>query len=117
MPVGREGCVGDLGGCDVDPTADRGAVVEGSLGPEDHVSELGCAGGTVDDVPADHQNLLARAGPIDEADRDLLVRAGPDGTEHLRIRDGGRIAFTLQLALRLLHAARTIHSQTYQKVD
>jgi hypothetical protein len=65
----------------------------------------------VDDAPIDHELLLERAGPIYEADRDLLVGTGSNRAEHLRIGYCRCIALALHRELRLIHAARHIHGQ------
>ena len=117
MPLGLVRRAGDLGGREGDAAADRGAVVERARGFINQVAEMARRIGAVDDAPIDHQLLLAGARPIDEADGDLLVGAGFDRLQHLRIGDGGRVALALQQEFRLLHAARHVHRQSEQQID
>ena len=70
-----------------------------------------------DHRPVDHDVLLARRRPFDEAYGDAPVRAGGDGLHHLGMGDGGRGALALQLELGFGHAARDVGRQHQQQID
>ena len=101
----------------LDAAADRGAVGERARHFQQLVAELARGRGAVDHRPVDHELLRAEARPFDEADRDLLVRSGPDRIEHLRVGDRRGVAFALQLELRMVDAARHVGGQHQQQVD
>ncbi len=81
------------------------------------VAEFAGGGGAVDHGPVDHQLLRAEARPLDEAERDALVRAGLDRVDHARVGDRRRIAFALQLEFRVIDAARDVGGEHQQEVD
>ena len=117
MSFGFERRSGDLGGREVDGGTDGSAIEERSRGFDDQISEAGRSSRAIEDAPIDYELLLEGAGPIDEADRNLLVGTGFDGVEHPGIGYRRRIALTLELELRLIHAARHIHGQYEKQVD
>src|ERR1700722_9409117 len=117
MALGLERCAVELVHSKGYAGANGSAIVKRSRSFRDQIAEVGCAGDTIDDVPADHEVLLSWARPIDKANCDLLVRTGLDRIEHLRIGNCGRITLTLQQKLRLIHAARHVHREGEKEID
>ena len=107
----------ELRGREIDAAADRGTVGEGARCLDDHVAQFARRRRAVDRGPVDHDLLRPESRPFDEADRDLSMRPGLDGIEHLRIGDRRRIAVALQQELGMIDAARDVGCEHEQKID
>ena len=102
---------------ELDASADRGAVGEGARQFQELVAEFARGAGPIDQAPVNHQFLRAETRSFDKAQRDALMRAGPDRINHVRVRDCRRVAFPLQQEFRMIDAARHVGRKHQEEID
>jgi hypothetical protein len=100
----------------VDGAADRGPPHKRPGCGEDRRGDDAGVLLVVDHRPIGDHQLLAGAGPFDEAYRDGAVGPAADRGEDARIGQGRGIALALQLELALVDAARHVGGEDEQQV-